>query len=135
MHIQDTNVQITFEDQSDINTFARYNAKLQDARDEMELKKKELQNLEDASEELVLLEADDTESGDGCLVPFQIGEVFVGASPDKVGVLLDEAKEGCKATLSKLEAQVGEYKQKLSELKIKLYAKFGDNINLENEEE
>ncbi|KAM7446106.1 Prefoldin subunit 4 [Porites harrisoni] len=53
---EDTN--ITFEDQQQINTFARKTARMQELQDEIDAKKKELQNLEDAGDELLMLEDD-----------------------------------------------------------------------------
>ncbi|KAK3086399.1 hypothetical protein FSP39_017879 [Pinctada imbricata] len=57
--LQDSDTQVTFEDQQKINTFARNNAKLQDLKDELESKKKELQNLEDAADEMLMQDGDD----------------------------------------------------------------------------
>ncbi|PFX31389.1 Prefoldin subunit 4 [Stylophora pistillata] len=53
---EDTN--ITFEDQQQINTFARKSARIQELKDEIEQKKKDLQNLEDAGDEVMLLDDD-----------------------------------------------------------------------------
>ncbi|CAI9716291.1 prefoldin subunit 4-like [Octopus vulgaris] len=55
----ESDVHVTFEDQQKINKFARHNAKLQDLKDEVTLEKKLLQNLEDALDELLLLEDND----------------------------------------------------------------------------
>ncbi|KAK6178350.1 hypothetical protein SNE40_013147 [Patella caerulea] len=55
----ENDVQVTFEDQQKINRFARNNARLQDIKEELVAKKKEVQNLEDAVDELVLVDSDE----------------------------------------------------------------------------
>ena len=44
---------------------------------------------------------------------------------------LDKAKEAMEAEVSKLREGCQDTEKTLSELKVQLYAKFGDNINLE----
>jgi len=126
---QDSEVHITYEDQQQINTFARYNARLNDLKDELESKKKELQNLEDAGDELMMAE------DESALVPYQIGEVFVMSSQEDVSGMLERAKEELSESITGVEAKCEQHKQVLSDLKVKLYAKFGNNINLEADEE
>ncbi|XP_020624667.1 prefoldin subunit 4-like [Orbicella faveolata] len=124
---EDTN--ITFEDQQQINTFARKSAKLQELKDEIEEKKKELQNLEDAGDEIMLLD-DDTAP-----IPYRIGEIFIHLSSEETQEYLEKAKSKLQEEMKSLESQSGEIKGVLGDLKVKLYAKFGNNINLEAEEE
>ncbi|XP_076373732.1 prefoldin subunit 4, partial [Tachypleus tridentatus] len=66
----DPDVHVTFEDQQKINKFARENAKLEELNDELNMKQKELQNLEDAGDELLMIEDDQP-------IPYMLGEVFV----------------------------------------------------------
>ncbi|KAM7446107.1 Prefoldin subunit 4 [Porites harrisoni] len=124
---EDTN--ITFEDQQQINTFARKTARMQELQDEIDAKKKELQNLEDAGDELLMLE-DDTAP-----IPYRIGEVFIHLSSEETQEYLESAKSKLQEEVKLLESQSGEVKALLGDLKVKLYAKFGNNINLEAEEE
>jgi len=126
---QDSEVHITFEDQQQINTFARYNARLQDMKEELETKKKDLQNLTDAGDELLLLD-DDTVP-----IPYQIGEVFVMKAADDANILVESAKENIEKEIAGVEAKCEQHKGVLSDLKVKLYAKFGNNINLEADED
>ncbi|XP_068695796.1 prefoldin subunit 4-like [Montipora capricornis] len=124
---EDTN--ITLEDQQQINTFARKSARFSELKDEIKAKKKELQNIEDASDELMLLD-DDTAP-----IPYRIGEVFIHLSSEETQDFLENAKSKLQEEIKTLESQSGEVKTILSDLKVKLYAKFGNNINLEAEEE
>jgi len=124
---EDTN--ITFEDQQQINTFARKSARLQELKDEIDEKKKELQNLEDAGDELMLLE------DEAAPIPYRIGEIFIHLSSEETQEYLENAKSKLKEEVKSLESQTEEVKALLGDLKVKLYAKFGNNINLETEEE
>ncbi|XP_066916322.1 prefoldin subunit 4-like [Clytia hemisphaerica] len=121
-------MKITHEDQKMINAFANKNAKHNELKNTVEKNKKALQNLEDAGDELMM--CDDTGS-----VPVQIGEVFLRMTPDDAQVYIDQQKEEIESEISKCDKQIANYTQELKNLKVKLYAKFGNNINLEEEEE
>ncbi|KAL5467672.1 hypothetical protein EMCRGX_G031935 [Ephydatia muelleri] len=55
----DRDTHVNFEDQQNINLFARKNAKLQDILEQIAEKEKDMQNLEDASSELMLTDSTD----------------------------------------------------------------------------
>merc|ERR1711894_612300 len=120
----DNDTQVTFEDQQKINKFARHNARLQDLKDELDNRKKELQNFEDAENELLMRE-DESD-----LVPYRIGEVFVSLKTEEANEYLEKAKELCQKDIEKNEEQSEIHKKILQDLKVELYAKFGTNINL-----
>merc|ERR1711915_520990 len=69
---KDSEVQIFREDQVKINTFAKKNHKLQELKEELKARRKELQNLEDAETEIMMLDDEDAEA-----IPIQVGEVFI----------------------------------------------------------
>lgn len=124
----DSDVHITYDDQQKINKFARQNAKLEDYKEELKLKQNELKNLEDACDELTLAD-------DDVKIPYYIGEVFVYQDIEKTQNCLENAKEKKKAEIASLESKCDELKSLMSELKTQLYAKFGNHINLEREED
>ncbi|XP_052230489.1 prefoldin subunit 4-like [Dreissena polymorpha] len=126
---EDADAQVTFEDQQKINKFARTNVKLQDIKEELKAKQKELENLEFAEEELMMQEGDDAP------IPYQVGEVFISISSEETNQMLEKAKEETKREMSELEKLVEANKKTLQDLKVELYAKFGTNINLEAEED
>ena len=64
-----------------------------------------------------------------------IGEVFVHCSPGDTTGMLEAAKVRLQKDISNLEDKCTQHKELLSQLKVQLYAKFGNNINLEAEEE
>ncbi|XP_078337231.1 prefoldin subunit 4-like [Crassostrea virginica] len=128
MKDSDPDTQVTYDDQQKINQFARNNAKLQDLKEELENKKKDLQNLEDACDEMLMVDEDS-------LVPYQIGEVFVSLGLDNANEMLEKAKENTMGEMKALEQQCEAIQTLLQDLKVKLYAKFGNNIKLEADEE
>jgi prefoldin subunit 4 len=124
----DEDVHISYEDQSKINKFAINNSKLHDVKDEIVLKKKELQNLNDAIDELVLLD-------DSTSVPFLYGEVFAHLTLENANEELEKHKQKLENELSELENKQASIKKVLEDLKVYLYGKFGKKINLEDNEE
>ncbi|XP_062397035.1 prefoldin subunit 4 [Sardina pilchardus] len=124
--VEDVNV--TFEDQQKINKFARNTNRMTELKDEIEAKKKSLQNLEDASDDLMMCE------DDSLLIPYQIGDVFISHSQEETQEMLETAKESLKDEVKVLEGRVSAIQEVLGDLKIQLYAKFGNNINLEADE-
>lgn len=124
--VEDVNV--TYEDQQRINKFARNTSRMTELKNEIESKKKSLQNLQDASDDLMMLEED------AMLIPYQIGDVFVSHTQEETQEMLEEAKETLELEVKGLEERVSAIQQLLGDLKVQLYAKFGDNINLEADE-
>ncbi|XP_053308710.1 prefoldin subunit 4 [Spea bombifrons] len=120
-------VNVTFEDQQKINVFARSTSRATELKDEIEVKKKQLRNLEDACDDLMMLD-------DALLVPYQIGDVFISHSQEETQEMLEAAKRALEEEIEGLQSQVGSIHQVLADLKVQLYAKFGNNINLEADE-
>ncbi|KOX78382.1 Prefoldin subunit 4 [Melipona quadrifasciata] len=124
----DSDVYITYEDQQKINKFARQNAKMDDTKEELKIKQNELKNLEDACDEITLLD-------ENAKIPYYIGEVFIHEDLEKTQNYLDEIKEKKKQEILNLESKCIDLKNIISQLKVQLYAKFGSRINLEAEED
>jgi prefoldin subunit 4 len=127
-NLNDEDVHISYEDQSKINKFAINNTKLHDYQDELNEKKKELQNISEAIDELILLDNDER-------VPFQYGEVFTHLTVNEASEELEKNKTKIETEISNLIEKLNSTKNLLSELKTQLYAKFGNKINLEENEE
>ena len=66
---------------------------------------------------------------------YQIGEVFIHMSEEKAQEALEKAKESVEGEMSSFKEGCGEAQKILTELKVQLYAKFGDNINLEADDD
>ncbi|NWS71404.1 PFD4 protein, partial [Crotophaga sulcirostris] len=122
-------VNVTFEDQQKINKFARNTSRITELKEEIEVKKKQLQNLEDACDDIMMLD-----DSDSLLIPYQIGDVFISHSQEETQEMLEEAKTSLQEEIEALESRVESIQRVLSDLKVQLYAKFGNNINLEAED-
>ncbi|XP_069727953.1 prefoldin subunit 4 [Phaenicophaeus curvirostris] len=122
-------VNVTFEDQQKINKFARNTSRITELKEEIEVKKKQLQNLEDACDDIMMLD-----DSDSLQIPYQIGDVFISHSQEETQEMLEEAKKSLQEEIEALESRVESIQRVLSDLKVQLYAKFGNNINLEAED-
>ncbi|VDD81454.1 unnamed protein product [Mesocestoides corti] len=112
-------IQITAIDQSRINSFAKWNVKLKEFEAEIDKKRKLLQNIHDLEDELLVSDS-------------EIGESFFHLLTDETNARIDEQKKQLKERLVTLESELGDCKATMATLKKELYAKFGDNINLED---
>ena len=54
-------------------------------------------------------------------------------STDATSSMLEQAKEIANEDITRLQADIETIQEVLKNLKVQLYAKFGDNINLEEE--
>jgi len=66
---------------------------------------------------------------------YQIGEVFVSLGVDAANGMLESAKETIQVDMKTIEKQSEVHKKILQDLKVELYAKFGNNINLEADDD
>ncbi|CAI8603327.1 unnamed protein product [Vicia faba] len=117
--------EVTWEDQQNINKFGRLNNRLHELNDEIKLAKEANDNLEDASNELILTDEE--------VVRFQIGEVFAHVPKDEVESRIEQMQEATSQKLEKLEEEKQSVVAQMSELKKILYGKFKDSINLEED--
>ncbi|XP_075511044.1 prefoldin subunit 4-like [Primulina tabacum] len=118
-------VEVTWEDQQNINKFGRLNNRLHELDDEIRTAKETNENLEDASNELILTDEE--------IVRFQIGEVFAHVPKEEVEDRIEKMKEVTSNNLEKLEAEKELIIAQMAELKRILYGKFKDSINLEED--
>lgn len=84
--------------------------------------------MEDACDDIMMLD------DDSLLIPYQIGDVFISHSQEETQEMLEEAKKSLQEEIETLESRVESIQRVLSDLKVQLYAKFGNNINLEAED-
>ncbi|MCL7026568.1 hypothetical protein MKW94_030793 [Papaver nudicaule] len=118
-------MEVTWEDQQNINKFGRLNNRYHELEDQIKIAKEANENLEDASNELILTDEDS--------VRFQIGEVFVHMANDEVESKIDQMKEMTTKNLEKMEEEKASLLSQMAELKKILYGKFKDSINLEED--
>ena len=119
--------QVLWEDQQRINRFSNLTQKKSELQDLLTATKHRLDDLSDACEEVEIALDDEA-----CKI--MVGEMFVDVSNDEATEFLEKQKEEVRreyeAFLEDLHGVEGEMK----DLKTRLYAKFGSDINLESEE-
>ncbi|TMW46774.1 hypothetical protein DOY81_008143 [Sarcophaga bullata] len=120
-------VHISFEDQQKINRFAKHNARMDDLKIELEMKKNDLKSVEEALDEIELFDEDED-------IPFLIGEVFLSHKLSRTQELLHEVKEQTLKEIASIEEKANDIKSEMNELKAQLYQRFGSNISLESDE-
>ncbi|KAL0903616.1 hypothetical protein M5K25_028007 [Dendrobium thyrsiflorum] len=118
-------VEVTWEDQLNINKFGRLNNRFHELEDEIKIAKENNESLEDASNELILSEED--------IVRFQIGEIFAHMPREQVESKLEIMKENSSKELEKLGEEKVSVLAQMAHLKKVLYGKFKDSINLEED--
>lgn len=118
-------MEVTWEDQQNINKFGRLNNRLHELHDEIKIAKETCENLEDASNELILTDEE--------IVRFQIGEVFAHVPKEEVESRIENMQEVTAKNLEKLEEEKESVVSQMAELKKILYGKFKDSINLEED--
>mmetsp|Transcript_12604 Transcript_12604/g.27240 ORF Transcript_12604/g.27240 Transcript_12604/m.27240 type:complete len:127 (-) Transcript_12604:499-879(-) len=116
-------VEVTFEDQQNINKFSRLNTRMHELAAQVKAKKKILEDLEDAGNELMLSDEDS--------VRFVIGECFVHVEKDHAEERLQDLTDECSKDVEVANEEISNIKDQMKELKTVLYAKFKDSINLE----
>jgi len=121
----DSDVHITQDNQKKINTFAVRNGWMEELEQELKQKENDLKNLEDAEQEVVLM----TDP-----IPILVGDSFVHFEPDAAGEELNKRIQLTKESIKNLNVEIASVKSEMNKLKADLYERFGDNINLENEE-
>lgn len=128
----DNNVQgvmnVSKEDQTKINRFARLNARLEDVKDEITSKTNELKNYEDAVSEAELKVLEDQ----GDKLHLQVGDILINLDPEKTQQWLEDKMDALKKNVRELEEKKEKIVEEMGELKTHLYARFGSNIHLES---
>ncbi|KAF3933540.1 hypothetical protein ABW19_dt0200776 [Dactylella cylindrospora] len=115
---------VTLSDQKAINTFSTLHSRHTLLQSTLSTKLTEKEYLEDVSTELEL--ADDEDK-----VPYKIGDAFVWLKVEEVREMLEKEGKELEGEIEELEGRIRGEKERMEELKVVLYAKFGRSINLE----
>ncbi|TKY88975.1 hypothetical protein EX895_002216 [Sporisorium graminicola] len=119
-------IEVTWEDQQSINAFSRLNSTYSDLLEDLRIGKEEREALDDLALELELADEDEP-------ILYKIADTFIALPhPDALERLEAEQHEADEK-LSTLQDKLDSYDAQMKQLKVKLYAKFGDNINLERD--
>ncbi|VDN56401.1 unnamed protein product [Dracunculus medinensis] len=118
-------VHVTADDQKLINRFARLH---QQWREKLFEANKDLENSNDASDELLLLD-------DSSAIPMKLGSIFIHYDQDSVNNELESLKDKLKSKINQLSRSEMEMQNEMNALKSILYGKFGNSINLETDKD
>ncbi|KAI9090060.1 Prefoldin beta-like protein [Phlyctochytrium arcticum] len=121
---EDADTEVTWDDQQNINKFSRCNMKLQNLEEAYEEKKKEKEYLDDLSTELELADEDE-------LVKYRVGDAFISLSLEACQERIESEQSSLTSELEGLSSTIGGINEEMSKLKVLLYKKFGNSINLE----
>ncbi|KAK2598105.1 hypothetical protein QQS21_005736 [Conoideocrella luteorostrata] len=117
-------VEVRREDQDKINKFSRLHQRELAIEEELRVKNKEKEELDDLSTELELADEDEK-------IQYKIGDTFFHIPLEQAQEMLEEATTKIDDDTSKLEDRISTVREDMQQLKVELYARFGKQINLE----
>jgi prefoldin subunit 4 len=120
---EESEAEVRREDQENINSFGRLNARLQEVKEEQAILKKKMEQLDDASTELMM--------GSGDNVMLHLGSAFFETAEDTATEYCEDEVEKMQETLDSLETEEEDISEQMKKLKVILYGRFGKSINLE----
>ena len=121
---QKNNSQVTFKDQQKINEFSKLIMRKDTIVAELSKQRQEKEYLDDVSLEIELMDEDEK-------IQYKIGELFLLLKQSEVVEQIEKDVENIDMKIENLESQENNIDERISKLKTELYAKFGNNINLE----
>lgn len=122
---KNTATEVLWEDQQRINKFSTLILKKDAKLESLKKLKIEKEYLDDLGLEIELLDEDEK-------IQYKIGEVFIFMKVEEAIKKIEEEDEKLTAKINECEEEIDAFEETLSDLKKHLYAKFGNNINLEN---
>ncbi|KAI9179801.1 hypothetical protein H9P43_005132 [Blastocladiella emersonii ATCC 22665] len=120
----EADVNVSREDQTNINTFSRLSARMDGLEAKYEAKKVEKEALDDLTSELELCDDDE-------IIKYRIGDVYVNAPYERVQEWLERDSKALDAEVAGLKDSMDSIAAEMEKLKSVLYKRFGNSINLE----
>ncbi|KAK2610204.1 hypothetical protein N8I77_003654 [Diaporthe amygdali] len=117
-------VEVRREDQDKINKFSRLHQRELKYEEELKVKSKEKEELDDITMELELADEDDK-------IPYKIGDSFFHVTVSQAQGMLEASTARIEEDVSQLEDKLSTAREEMTQLKVELYARFGRSINLE----
>ena len=111
-------------DQQMINTFGRLNARLTEVKAEKEGVKKQMEVMDDASTELMMVTGTSK-------VLLELGDCFVEVNEEEATEYTEDETEKLQERIDALSGEEAEILKEQAKLKVVLYGRFGKSINLE----
>lgn len=119
-------VQVSKEDQQNINNFSKLNQKFHEKIVELSARDNLLEEIDDALTELELID-------DDANLRLKFGECFIRCDVDSAKDYIEKVQETTKKEAVELKSAVEETQKKMNKLKSTLYGKFGNSIQLEED--
>ena len=116
-------MEVTLKDQQAINTFGRLNNRKHELEDSIKGKKKALEDLEDAGNELMLADEE--------VVKYRGGGVFVHMDTSSAEERIEAGTEALEGEVGAEEEELAKIQAEMGDMNKVLYGRFGDAINLE----
>lgn len=113
---------MTFADQQNINQFSRLNQRLGDLEYDLSQLESSQEALNEINDELMLLDEDQP-------ILYKLGDGFISMLKDQAEERLESDVKEVEDEIKELRAKKEQCEKEMEELKIPLYAKFGDNIS------
>lgn len=117
-------IEVRREDQDKINKFSRLHQRELKYEEELKIKSKEKEELDDITMELELADEDDK-------IPYKIGDSFFHVTVSQAQEMLEASSTRIEEDVSQLEDKLSTAREEMTQLKVELYARFGKSINLE----
>ncbi|PWN30744.1 Prefoldin, subunit 4 [Jaminaea rosea] len=117
-------VAVSASDQEAINAFSRFNSRISEAEDELKAKKEEKEATDEVVMELELVDEEEQ-------VPYKMGDSFIHILQPQALEFLERDSKRLDTDIEELKKTVDECEEGMEKLKVVLYGKFGNNINLE----
>ncbi|KAK3941713.1 Prefoldin subunit-domain-containing protein [Diplogelasinospora grovesii] len=117
-------IEVRREDQDKINKFSRLHSHETLIEEELKVKNKEKEELDDITTELELADEDD-------IVPYKVGDAFFHIPLSQAQEMLGVSTAKIEGEIEELEDKLGSIREEMTQLKVELYARFGRTINLE----
>jgi prefoldin subunit 4 len=118
------NVQMTWEDQQNINKFGRFHTRFKEIEQEIEMLTAEYDTMKDGLADIENLLDEDA-------VKVKIGEIYFEGSNDEGIALMEKCIQRKQDQIDELKNESQNLDSQLADLKKILYDKFGDSIRLE----
>ncbi|CAO1616112.1 unnamed protein product [Jaminaea pallidilutea] len=122
----ENDVSVSRTDQEAINAFSRYNGKVTEAEDDLKAKREEKEAVEEVALELELVDEDEE-------VLYKLADSFVSITQQRALEYISKDTERLDLEIDQLKATVDQCEEEMKKLKVVLYGKFGNNINLERD--
>jgi prefoldin subunit 4 len=114
-------VDVKYEDQVNINTFNRLNLVSKEYQSEIDEWSEEMNKISDASDEIFIVDE----------IKYVVGETFITMDQSSAEEMLEKSKKDLETKISKRKVEIASLASKMKGIKATLYAKFGNQINLD----